>query len=69
MIRETTSNDWLTLSIIIGLALITLAKVLYPKRFNDFIGLIGSSKYHKMYSRDMKYLNQFNSLIAWKSTY
>lgn len=63
MIREIPSNDWLTLSIVIGLALITLAKVVYPKRFHNFMGVIGNSNYHKLYSRDLKYLDRFNSLL------
>ncbi|WP_240964317.1 DUF4271 domain-containing protein [Flavivirga algicola] len=34
-----------------------------PKRFDDFIFVLGNSKYLKIYSRDQKFLDKFDALL------
>ena len=63
MLREIISNEWFTVLIVLGLVAITISKQLFPARFNDFITVIGNSKYLKIYSRDQKFIDGFDSLI------
>ena len=63
MLRELISNDWLTIFIVLGLVAITISKYLFPSRFNDFIAVIGNSKYLKIYARDQKFIDGFDSLL------
>jgi hypothetical protein len=52
-----------TILIVISLLFIALAKVLYPKRFNDFVSVVGNSKYLKIYIREQKFLDKFDALL------
>ncbi len=63
MLREIISNEWFTVLIVLGLVAITMSKQLFPARFNDFIAVLGNSKYLKIYSRDQKFVDGFDSLI------
>ncbi len=63
MIRDVISNEWFTILIVFCLGILTLAKFLYAKRFVDFVGVIGNSKYLKIYSRDQKFIDQFDALL------
>ena len=49
MLREIVSNEWFTIFIVFGLVLITMSKFLFAKRFEDFLQVIGNSKYLKIY--------------------
>lgn len=63
MLREVLSNDLFTIAIVVGLALVTISKAMYPKRFNDFVAVLGNSKYLKIYARDQKFLDLFDALL------
>ncbi len=63
MLRNVISNDLLTILIIIGLILIAISKVLFTKRFQDFILVLGNSKYLKIYSKDQKFFDFFDGLL------
>ncbi|MEZ4793440.1 MAG: DUF4271 domain-containing protein [Gelidibacter sp.] len=63
MLREVISNEWFTVFIVLGLSAITMAKQLFSARFNDFVAVFGNSKYLKIYSRDQKFIDGFESLI------
>ncbi|MEY8849980.1 DUF4271 domain-containing protein [Psychroserpens sp. XS_ASV72] len=63
MLREVISNDWFTSFLIFGLTLVTVCKYLFSKRFNDFIAVIGNSKYLKIYARDQKFIDGFDALL------
>ncbi|MGY0391542.1 DUF4271 domain-containing protein [Bizionia sp. KMM 8389] len=63
MLRTVFSNDLFTLLIVIGLILITVTKVLFAKRFQDFILVLGNSKYLKIYAKDQKFLDVFDGLL------
>jgi len=62
MLRETITNDWFTIALMVGTAAIALSKFLYAYRFNDFISVLGNSKYLKIYARDQKFIDGFDSL-------
>jgi hypothetical protein len=63
MLREVIFNEWFTVLIVLGLVAITMCKHLFPARFNDFIAVLGNSKYLKIYSRDQKFIDGFDTLI------
>ena len=61
--RNYITHEWFTLFTIIGILAITAAKYLNALRFNDFISVIGNSKYLKIYSKDQKFVDPFDGLI------
>jgi len=63
MLRDVTSNEIFTVLIVLGLFFIASAKLLSPKRFNEFILVLGNSKYLKIYSREQKFLDMFDGLL------
>ncbi|MFD2551194.1 DUF4271 domain-containing protein [Bizionia sediminis] len=63
MLRTVVSNDLFTILLVIGLALIALTKVLYTKRFQEFILVLGNSKYLKIYAKEQKFFNLFDVLL------
>jgi len=63
MYRDIISNELFTALIIIGLAIIATAKLVAPQRFNDFIYVLGNSKYLKIYAKDQKFLDKFDALL------
>ncbi|EGV42284.1 DUF4271 domain-containing protein [Bizionia argentinensis JUB59] len=63
MLRNYISNDLFTILIVVGFILITITKVLFTKRFQDFVLVLGNSKYLKIYSKDQKFFDVFDSLL------
>ncbi|WP_299553574.1 DUF4271 domain-containing protein [Seonamhaeicola sp.] len=63
MLREIVSNELFTVLLVIGLAVVAIAKLTDPKRFNDFIFVIGNSKYLKIYTKDQKFFDKFDALL------
>ena len=63
MIRETITYEWFTIFMVVGLVFITAAKILYTNRFMDFIGVFGNSKYLKIYTKDQKFIDFFDTLL------
>ncbi|MFG6687203.1 DUF4271 domain-containing protein [Mariniflexile sp. HNIBRBA6329] len=63
MLRDTISNDFFTILLLVGLATVAAAKLASPKRFNDFITVLGNSKYLKIYSREQKFFDKFDALL------
>ena len=63
MYRDIISNELFTILIVVGLAIIAVAKLVSPKRFYDFIFVIGNSKYLKIYAGDQKFLDKFDALL------
>ena len=61
--RYITSNDLLTIIILLVLLLLTLAKVLFNNRFEDFISLAATGKYLAIKSKEHKLLFGFNILM------
>ena len=63
MLRNIIINDWFTVSIMICMVFIAMAKLLFSNRFNDFIEIIGNSNYLKIYIKDQKFINTFDGLL------
>jgi hypothetical protein len=63
MLRETVSNEWFTVFIVLGLVFLTLSKFLSSRRFDDFLTVIGNSKYLKIYAREQKFIDGFDTLL------
>ncbi len=63
MLRDIISNELFTVLLAISLVIIAAAKLTSPKRFNDFVYVLGNSKYLKIYARDQKFLDRFDALL------
>ncbi len=63
MLRNIMLNDWFTVLIVVCLIIIATAKLLYTKRFNDFFEILGNSNYLKIYLKDQRFINTFDSLL------
>ena len=63
MLREIISNEIFTVLLVLCLVLVATAKVLFTKRFNDFIYVLGNFRYLKVYSKDPKIISGFDTLL------
>ena len=63
MLREIISNEWYTFFFVLCLSILAIAKRSFSTRFNDFLFLVGNSKYLKIYARDQKFIDQFDALL------
>ena len=63
MLRETISNEWFTILIVFSLCVLAFAKYAFSNRFNDYLWVLGNSKYLKIYAREQKFIDQFDSLL------
>ncbi|MEL0651509.1 DUF4271 domain-containing protein [Algibacter sp. TI.3.09] len=63
MIRAIPSNELFTILLIIGMAVIAIAKLTAPKRFTDFTFVVINSKYLNIYARDQKFFDKFDALL------
>ena len=63
MLREIISNEWFTVLIVLCISILTFVKVNFSNRFNDFLWVIGNSKYLKIYSKDQKFIDQFDGFL------
>jgi len=63
MLRPIITNDLFTICIVLGLILIAVTKALFAKRFDDFVFVLGNSKYLKIYSKDQKFFDVFDALL------
>lgn len=63
MLRNIVSNELFTILLVIGLIIVAIAKLSSPKRFDDFILVLGNDKYLKIYSRDQKFFDKFDALL------
>ncbi|PYE83010.1 uncharacterized protein DUF4271 [Winogradskyella epiphytica] len=61
--RNYITHEWFTIFTMIGLFSVVVAKFLNTLRFNDFIYVIGNSRYLKIYSKDQKFIDQFDSVL------
>jgi len=63
MLREIISNEWYTILFVFCLSILAMAKYVFSVRFNDFLLLVGKSKYLKIYAKDQKFIDQFDALL------
>ncbi|WP_411767227.1 DUF4271 domain-containing protein [Winogradskyella sp. A3E31] len=61
--REFITYEWFTLCFVVSIIIITLTKYIYATRFNDFLFVVGNSKYLKIYSKDLKFIDLFDGLL------
>ena len=61
--RYSTSNDLLTLIILLVLVLLVLARKMFPHRFEDFASLITSGKFLVIKSKEHKAMFGFNVIL------
>jgi len=61
--RNYITHEWFTIFTIIGLFAIVVAKYINTLRFNDFLYVLGNSKYLKIYAKDQKFIDQFDSFL------
>ena len=57
------NKDWATIIFVLTLALLVLAKTAFESRFNDFIRLIVSDKYTKIYRESGHLMSGFNVIL------
>ena len=62
-LRIIENKDWATIVFVVTLALIVLAKTAFESRFNDFIKLIISDKYTKIYRESSHLMSGFNVIL------
>lgn len=67
MLRDVILNDWYTIFILLSLLFITVSKLLFAKRFDDFLYIVANSNYLKIYARDQKFIDGFDAFLfaAW----
>ncbi|HLV15369.1 MAG TPA: DUF4271 domain-containing protein [Xanthomarina sp.] len=63
MLRPDFSYDFFTILIIVGLVFVAMAKLLFEKRFNQFVAILINSSYLKIYSKDQRFIDLFDSLL------
>ena len=63
MLRSIPTYELFTILIIVSIVFIALAKALFPKRFHDFIFVLGNSNYLKIYAREQKFFDKFDALL------
>ena len=63
MLREIISNEWFTILIVLSIGILAFVKAAFYNRFNDFLWVIVNSKYLKIYTRDQKFIDQFDGLL------
>lgn len=61
--RIIASKDWATIIFVIALFLIVLAKTIFETRFNDYIRLLVSDKYTKIYKESSHLMSGFNVIL------
>lgn len=61
--RNFITHEWFTFFSILGLASIVAAKYVNTMRFNDFLSVLGNSKYLKIYTKDQKFIDVFDGFL------
>jgi len=61
--RNFITNEWFTIFTILGLVAIVGAKYVNTLRFNDFLAVIGNSKYLKIYTKEQKFIDPFDGFL------
>lgn len=63
MLRSIPSYELFTVLIVVSILFIAIVKALFPKRFNDFILVLGNTNYLKIYAREQKFIDRFDALL------
>lgn len=63
MLRPEFSYDFFTILIMVSLVFVAITKLLFEKRFNQFASILINSSYLKIYSKDQRFIDLFDSLL------
>ncbi|MFB9055460.1 DUF4271 domain-containing protein [Mariniflexile ostreae] len=63
MLRHVISNELLTVLMVVGLVFLGIAKLLFSKRFDEFMAVLANTNYLKIYIRDQKFFDKFDALL------
>ena len=63
MLRNVQTHELFTILIVMGIAFVATAKAMFPRRFNDFVYVLGNSRYLKIYAREQKFFDKFDALL------
>lgn len=63
MLRTIAQTELFTVLLMVCLFLITLSKLLYMKRFRDFIKIMIHFRYVRLYSREQRFFDFFDALL------
>ncbi|MBV7268914.1 DUF4271 domain-containing protein [Winogradskyella luteola] len=61
--RNFITHEWFTIFTLLGLVAVVIAKYVNTLRFNDFLSVIGNSKYLKIYTKDQKFVDIFDGFL------
>jgi hypothetical protein len=61
--RDFVTYEWFTVFTVLGFVCIVAAKYVNTLRFNDFLLVVGNSKYLKIYSKDQKFIDLFDGFL------
>lgn len=61
--RNFITYEWFTIFSLVGLCSIVAAKYIHTLRFNDFLYVVSNSKYLKIYTKDQKFIDLFDSFL------
>lgn len=63
MLREIVSNDGYVYCSLISLFVLMIVKFINNRRFNDFLGFLGNSNYLRIYIKEHRFLDPFDTLL------
>ncbi|PQB05827.1 DUF4271 domain-containing protein [Aureitalea marina] len=63
LLRNTISNDWLTLALLVTLLLVSWAAYLYPRRFRQLLLLPITDRYFHLGGREIQLAHPFNLML------
>ncbi|MCF1191085.1 DUF4271 domain-containing protein [Mangrovimonas sp. AS39] len=63
MLRDYDTHDLFTILMVTGIILVATSKLFFERRFNQFIGIFVSSTYLKVYEKNQKFFDYFDSLL------
>ncbi len=61
--RNFITHEWFTIFTLLALVAVVIAKYVNTLRFNDFLSVIGNSKYLKIYTKDQKFVDIFDGFL------
>ncbi len=63
MLRDLNNVDVLTLTIVGCLLIVAITKLLFPKRFNQFVSLLINSRHSNLYIKEQRFFDLFEGLL------
>ena len=63
MLREVVSNEWFTILCVFCLLILAFTRYAFSNRFSEFLMVLGNSRYLKVYSKEQKFIDLFDTLL------